>query len=113
MNALELFRSGFDYLQIASHLNTTEALVERRIHRLRRIERILNYRAVRAELQAAIEAQREAERIAADRRAARAIASVPKPPRVKQTPEQKKALMQAYEKRKRARLAEIRERHAQ
>lgn len=37
-NALELFRDGFDYLQIASHLNTTEAEVERQIHRLRQEE---------------------------------------------------------------------------
>lgn len=38
-NALELFRAGFDYLQIASHLNTTEAEVERQIHELRKQER--------------------------------------------------------------------------
>jgi len=37
-NALQLFRDGFDYLQIASHLNTTEAEVERQIHRLRQEE---------------------------------------------------------------------------
>lgn len=37
-NALQLFRAGFDYIQIASHFNTTEAEVERQIHRLRQEE---------------------------------------------------------------------------
>jgi hypothetical protein len=39
MNPLQLFRSGMDYISIASHLNTTEAEVERQIHRLRNKER--------------------------------------------------------------------------
>lgn len=38
MNALQLFRSGMDYISIASQLNTTEAVVERQIHRLRQEE---------------------------------------------------------------------------
>ncbi|MBO0141482.1 hypothetical protein JZX87_09935 [Agrobacterium sp. Ap1] len=111
MNALKLFRSGMDYISIASHLNTTEAEVERQIHRLRRIERIQPYLSKRAKREAKREAQRVAAQREAERLAARSIASVPKPPRVKQTPEQKKALKQAYNKRMRAQLAEIREAH--
>jgi len=38
MNALQLFRQGQDYISIASHLNTTEAEIERQIHRLRQEE---------------------------------------------------------------------------
>lgn len=39
MNPLHLFRSGLDYIAIASCLRTTEAEVEREIHRLRAEER--------------------------------------------------------------------------
>lgn len=40
MNALELFRAGHDYHSIAAALGTTEAVIERVIHRLRADERI-------------------------------------------------------------------------
>jgi hypothetical protein len=40
MNALELFRSGHCYHSIAAALGTTEAVIERVIHRLRADERI-------------------------------------------------------------------------
>lgn len=33
--ALQLFRKGFDYIEIAAALHSTEAAVEREIHRLR------------------------------------------------------------------------------
>lgn len=45
MNALQLFRQGHDYISIASHLNTTEAEVERQIQRLRNQERTRNRKA--------------------------------------------------------------------
>lgn len=107
MNALQLFRQGQDYIQIASHLNTTEAEVEveRQIHRLRRIERVGPYLTRRAER----EAKREAARIKADRRAAVAIATVPKPPRL--TEEQKAENRRLYRLRARQQLREIREAH--
>lgn len=40
MNALEWFRAGHDYPSIAAALGTTEAVIERVIHRLRADERI-------------------------------------------------------------------------
>lgn len=40
MNALDLFRSGNDYHSIAAIFSTTEAEIERIIHRLRADERI-------------------------------------------------------------------------
>lgn len=40
MNALELFRAGHDYHSIAAALGTTEAVIERVIHRLRADERV-------------------------------------------------------------------------
>lgn len=40
MNALELFRAGHCYLSIAAALGTTEAVIDRVIHRLRADERI-------------------------------------------------------------------------
>lgn len=40
MNALEWFRAGHDYHAIAAHFGTTEAVIERVIHRLRTDERI-------------------------------------------------------------------------
>lgn len=39
MNALQLFRSNHDYLQIAALLHASEAEVEKEIHRLRNEER--------------------------------------------------------------------------
>lgn len=38
MNALQLFKSGNDYLQISAFLHISEAEVEKEIHRLRKIE---------------------------------------------------------------------------
>ena len=43
MNALELFRTGKDYLQIAAILKKTEAQVEIMIHSLREDERFRAY----------------------------------------------------------------------
>lgn len=40
MNALDLFRAGHDYHSISAALGTTEAEIERVIHRLRADERI-------------------------------------------------------------------------
>ena len=40
MNALEWFRAGHDYHSIAAAIGTTEAVIERVIHRLRADERI-------------------------------------------------------------------------
>lgn len=40
MNALELFRAGAGYIEIAAHFQTTEAVIERVIHRLRQAERM-------------------------------------------------------------------------
>lgn len=40
MNALELFREGHDYIEIATHFGTTEAIIERVIHKLRHAERL-------------------------------------------------------------------------
>ena len=40
MNALELFRAGHDYIEIAAHFGTTESDIERVIHRLRTAERL-------------------------------------------------------------------------
>lgn len=40
MNALELFRAGAGYIEIAAHFGTTEAVIERVIHRLRQAERM-------------------------------------------------------------------------
>lgn len=39
MNALALFKAGNDYIQIAALLHTSEAEVEKEIHRLRNEER--------------------------------------------------------------------------
>ncbi|KAA0686029.1 hypothetical protein DTW90_34655 [Neorhizobium sp. P12A] len=39
MNALELFRTDLDYIQIADRLDIDVSEVERQIHRLRNIER--------------------------------------------------------------------------
>ena len=43
MNALELFRMGKDYIQIAAFLGKTEAQVEIMIHSLREDERFRTY----------------------------------------------------------------------
>lgn len=40
MNALQLFRAGHCYLEIAAAIGTTEAVIERVIHKLRADERI-------------------------------------------------------------------------
>ena len=40
MNALQLFRAGHAYYSIAAALGTTEAVIERVIHKLRADERI-------------------------------------------------------------------------
>lgn len=40
MNALELFRAGHDYIEIAAHFGTTEAVIEVVIDRLRTAERL-------------------------------------------------------------------------
>jgi len=37
LNALDLFKAGNDYIAIAAFLNTSEAEVEKEIHRLRKI----------------------------------------------------------------------------
>ncbi len=39
MNALELFRSGRDYIEIAAHLGTSVPSVETEIHKLRSAEK--------------------------------------------------------------------------
>jgi hypothetical protein len=44
MNALEMFRMGNDYLQIAAHSRRTEAEVEKEIHLLRAKERLVKYK---------------------------------------------------------------------
>lgn len=41
MTALDLFRSCLDYQSIADILGTTEEEIERIIHRLRQVERII------------------------------------------------------------------------
>lgn len=38
MNPLDLLRRGYDYVEIASLLKTTEAEVEKQIHHLRELE---------------------------------------------------------------------------
>lgn len=103
MNELDLFRSGHDYLAIAKTLGLTarygragaEAEVERRIHALRGLETEKEFQARKAE-----------EAIA------RAIASVPKPPRIIKTDEEKKAAKRAYNARTREQIREIRRAHA-
>lgn len=40
LNALDLFRRGHDYIEIAIHFGTTEAVIERVIHRLRISEQL-------------------------------------------------------------------------
>lgn len=45
MNALEMFRMGNDYLQIAAHSRRTEAEVEKEIHLFRAKERLVKYKA--------------------------------------------------------------------
>lgn len=40
MNALQMFRAGHDYIEIAAHFGTSEAVIERVIHRLRTAERL-------------------------------------------------------------------------
>lgn len=111
MNALQLFRQGQDYISIASHLNTTEAEVERQIHRLRRIERIQPYLSKRAKREAKREALHVAAKREDERLARRAAAALPKPPRVNQTMEEKAESRRLYRLRARQQLREIREAH--
>ena len=40
MSPLDLFRSGYDYIEVAAQFGTTEAVIERVIDRLRSSERM-------------------------------------------------------------------------
>lgn len=60
MNAIKLFRAGHDYIQIANLLRTTEAEIERIIHRQRNEE----IAAERRKANRRIEWKRNKERLA-------------------------------------------------
>lgn len=67
--ALELFRDGYDYIEIAIHFGTTEAVIERGIHKLRLSEKLEKKSAIKRSHTAAAWRERNRDELRAIRKA--------------------------------------------